>query len=156
MGGNIMDEAILQFVKQKYNLLIGDSSAELIKKTVGSALQTDEVDRMKVKGRDLVSGIPQTIEVDSTEVNESIREQVETIVQTIKTALEQTPPELAGDIVERGMVLTGGGAFLKNLDQLLFEETGLPITIAEDPLSSVAIGSGKTLESIDILRQVMI
>ena len=155
-GGNAIDKAILQFVKQKHNLLIGENSAEQIKTTVGNALPNDKVDRMDVKGRDLFSGIPRIIEVDSTEVNEPIREQVENIVQTVKTALEKTPPELAADIVDKGMVLTGGGALLKNLDKLLSEETGLPVTVAEDPLYSVVTGSGKAIDSFDTLRQLMV
>ena len=111
---------------------------------------------MQIKGRDLVSGIPKIIEIDSDEVRESISEQIETIVETVKIALEQTPPELAADIVDRGIVLTGGGALLQNLDKLLREETGLPITITEDPLSTVVLGSGKALDNLDILREVMI
>ena len=156
VGGNTMDEAILHYVKQRYNLLIGESSAELIKTSIGNALQVDAPERAEVKGRDLVSGTPKIIEIDSVEVNQSIAEHIETIVETVKIALEQTPPELAADIVDQGIVLTGGGALLKNLDKLLHEETGLPVATAEDPLSSVVMGSGKALDSIDILRQVMI
>ncbi|UCG14461.1 MAG: rod shape-determining protein [Deltaproteobacteria bacterium] len=156
VGGDKMDEAILQHIKRKYNLLIGERTAELIKTTIGNAFQVDKVERMQIKGRDLVSGIPKIIEIDSDEVRESITEQIETIVETVKIALEQTPPELAADIVDRGIVLTGGGALTKNLDKLLREETGLPITITEDPLSTVVLGSGKTLDNLDILREVMI
>jgi rod shape-determining protein MreB len=156
VGGNKMDEAILQYVKQRYNLLIGESSAELIKTTIGNASQADQAERMEVKGRDLISGVPKIIELDSAEINRAILEQIEMIVQTVKSALEQTPPELAADIVDRGIVLTGGGALLKNLDELLREETGLSVTISEDPLCSVVLGSGKALDSIDILKQVMI
>jgi len=156
VGGNMMDEAILHYVKQRYNLLIGESSAELIKTSIGNALQVAAPERAEVKGRDLVSGTPKIIEIDSVEVNQSIAEQIETIVETVKIALEQTPPELAADIVDQGIVLTGGGALLKNLDKLLHEETGLPVATAEDPLSSVVMGSGKALDSIDILRKVMI
>ena len=156
VGGNIMDEAILHYIKQRYNLLIGESSAELIKTTIGSASQTDNAERMEVKGRDLITGIPKIMEIDSMEINQSIVEQVDTIVQTVKIALEQIPPELAADIVDQGIVLTGGGALLKNLDRLLHEETGLPVTIAVDPLSSVVLGAGKALDSIDILRQVVV
>jgi rod shape-determining protein MreB len=151
-----MDEAILQHIKRKYNLLIGERTAELIKTTIGNAYPGEVVERMQIKGRDLVSGIPKIIEIDSDEVRESIREQIDTIVETVKIALEQTPPELAADIVDRGIVLTGGGALLKGLDNLLREETGLPITITEDPLSTVVLGSGKALDNIDILREVMI
>jgi rod shape-determining protein MreB len=156
VGGDKMDEAILQHIKRKYNLLIGERTAELIKTTVGNAFAGDKVERMQIKGRDLVSGIPKIIEIDSDEVRESISEQIETIVETVKIALEQTPPELAADIVDRGIVLTGGGALLQNLDKLLREETGLPITITEDPLSTVVLGSGKALDNLDILREVMI
>ncbi len=156
VGGDKMDEAILQHIKRKYNLLIGERTAELIKTTIGNAFAGDSVERMQIKGRDLVSGIPKIIEIDSDEVRESIIEQIETIVETVKIALEQTPPELAADIVDRGIVLTGGGALLKNFDRLLREETGLPITITEDPLSTVVLGSGKALDSLDILREVMI
>jgi rod shape-determining protein MreB len=156
VGGDKMDEAILQHIKRKYNLLIGERTAELIKTTIGNAFQGDKPERMQIKGRDLVSGIPKIIEIDSDEVRESITEQIETIVETVKIALEQTPPELAADIVDRGIVLTGGGALLVKLDQLLREETGLPITITEDPLSTVVLGSGKALDNLDILREVMI
>jgi rod shape-determining protein MreB len=156
VGGDKMDEAILQQIKRKYNLLIGERTAELIKTTIGNAFAGDKVERMQIKGRDLVSGIPKIIEIDSDEVRESISEQIETIVETVKIALEQTPPELAADIVDRGIVLTGGGALLQNLDKLLREETGLPITITEDPLSTVVLGSGKALDNLDILREVMI
>jgi rod shape-determining protein MreB len=156
VGGDKMDEAILQQIKRKYNLLIGERTAELIKTTIGNAFAGDKVERMQIKGRDLVSGIPKIIEIDSDEVREAISEQIETIVETVKIALEQTPPELAADIVDRGIVLTGGGALLQNLDKLLREETGLPITITEDPLSTVVLGSGKALDNLDILREVMI
>jgi rod shape-determining protein MreB len=156
VGGDKMDEAILQHIKRKYNLLIGERSAELIKTTIGNAFQGDKVERMQIKGRDLVSGIPKIIEIDSDETRESITEQIETIVETVKIALEQTPPELAADIVDRGIVLTGGGALLKSFDKLLREETGLPITITEDPLSTVVLGSGKALDNLDILREIMI
>jgi rod shape-determining protein MreB len=156
VGGDKMDEAILQQIKRKYNLLIGERTAELIKTTIGNAYPGDQVDQMQIKGRDLVSGIPKIIEIDSDEVRESITEQIDTILETVKMALEQTPPELAADIVDRGIVLTGGGALLQNLDMLLREETGLPITITEDPLSTVVLGSGKALDSLDILREIMI
>ncbi len=156
VGGDKMDEAILQQIKRKYNLLIGERTAELIKTTIGNAFPGEQVDKMQIKGRDLVSGIPKILEIDSDEVRESISEQIDTILETVKMALEQTPPELAADIVDRGIVLTGGGALLQNLDMLLREETGLPITITEDPLSTVVLGSGKALDSLDILREIMI
>jgi rod shape-determining protein MreB len=156
VGGNHMDEAILQHVKQKYNLLIGDQTAELVKTTIGNAFANNEVEHMDIKGRDLVSGIPKIIGINSDEVREAISDQLQTIVETVKIALEQTPPELAGDVVEKGIMLSGGVALLQNLDKLLHEETGLPIAIAEDPLSNAVIGSGKALDSIDTLRQLMV
>ena len=156
IGGDKMDEAILQHVKRKYNMLIGESSAEDIKMTIGSAYPLDEELVMDVKGRDLVSGIPQNITITSEEVRKAISEPVDSIVQAVRIALEQTPPELAADIVDRGIVLTGGGALLKGLDSLLREETSLPITVVEDPLSTVALGSGKVLDNLDVLREVTI
>ncbi len=156
VAGDKMDEAILQHIKRKYNLLIGISTAEIIKTTIGNAYPTDKVETIEVKGRDLVTGIPKILTIDSDEVRKAISEQVETIVETVRIALEQTPPELAADIVDRGIMLTGGGSLLKNLDVLLREETRLPITITDDPLSAVVMGSGKALDSIDILREVAI
>jgi rod shape-determining protein MreB and related proteins len=156
VGGDKMDEAILQYIKRKYNLLIGLSTAEIIKTTIGNAYPSDHIETIEVKGRDLVTGIPKILTIDSDEVRKSISEQVETIVETVRIALEQTPPELAADIVDRGIVLTGGGAMLKDLDVLLREETKLPITITEDPLSTVVLGSGKALDNMNVLREVMI
>ncbi|MDH3558905.1 MAG: rod shape-determining protein, partial [Deltaproteobacteria bacterium] len=156
LGGDMMDEAIIHHIKQKYNLLIGLHTAESIKITIGNAYSGEKVERMQIKGRDLVSGIPKIIGIDSDEVREAISDQISEIVEIVKDALEQTPPELAADIVESGIVMTGGGALLKNLDKLLKERTGLPITVADDPLSSVVMGSGKALDSIDILNNVMI
>lgn len=156
VGGDKMDEAILQYIKRKYNLLIGLSTAEIIKTTIGNAYPGDKVETIEVKGRDLVTGIPKILTIDSDEVRKAITEQVETIVETVRICLEQTPPELAADIVDRGIVLTGGGALLKNLNVLLGEETRLPITITDDPLSTVVLGSGKALDNIHILREVAI
>jgi rod shape-determining protein MreB len=156
VGGDKMDEAILQYIKNKYNLLIGERSAELIKTTVGNAYRDEKAEQMQIKGRDLITGIPKIIGIDSDEVRQAIIEQIKTIVETVKSALEQTPPELAADIVDNGIVLTGGGALLKGLDKLLREETGLPITITEDPLTTVVLGSGKALDEIDTLREIMI
>ena len=156
VGGDKIDEAILQYVKRKYNLLIGERTAEVIKTTIGTAYPQDEPESIEVKGRDLVSGIPKTLTIDSEEVRLAISEQIDTIIEVVKMALEQTPPELAADIVDRGIFLTGGGALLKNLDILLREETGLPIIIADDPLSAVVLGSGKTLENIELLKEVSI
>jgi rod shape-determining protein MreB len=156
VGGDKIDEAILQYVKRKYNLLIGERTAEVIKTTIGTAFPEEEPESIEVKGRDLVSGIPKTLTIDSEEVRLAISEQVDTIIDAVKVALEQTPPELAADIVDRGIFLTGGGALLKNLDVLLREETGLPINIAEDPLSAVVMGSGMILENIELLKEVSI
>jgi rod shape-determining protein MreB len=156
IGGDKMDEAILQYVKRKYNMLIGESSSEDIKTSIGSAYPLDPELVMDVKGRDLVSGIPQNITITSEEVRQAIAEPVDAIVQAVRIALEQTPPELAADIVDRGIVLTGGGGLLKGLDQLLREETSLPIIVVEDPLSTVALGSGKVLDNLDVLREVTV
>ncbi|MDP2992763.1 MAG: rod shape-determining protein, partial [Deltaproteobacteria bacterium] len=156
VAGDKMDEAILQYIKKKYNLLIGEHSAEMIKNTIGNVMPEKPYDTMDIKGRDLVSGVPKTIIIDADEVREAISEQIDAIVETVKVALEQTPPELAADIVDKGIVLTGGGALLRNLDKLLREETGLPIIIADDPLSSVVLGCGKILDHIDILKEIAI
>jgi rod shape-determining protein MreB len=156
VGGDKMDEAILQHIKRKYNLLIGIRTAEIIKTTIGNAFPSDQIDTIEVRGRDLVTGIPKILTIDSDEIRKAISEQVETIIETVRIALEQTPPELAADIVDKGIVLTGGGALLKNLDLLLREETKLPITITEDPLSTVVLGSGMILDNISILKQVTI
>jgi len=157
VAGDKMDAAITQYIKRKYNLLIGERTAEIIKTTIGNAYpDAQNLDTIEVKGRDLVSGIPKILAIDSEEIRVAISEQIDAIVETVKIALEQTPPELAADIVDSGIVLTGGGALLKNLDKLLREESGLPITVTEDPLSTVALGSGKVLDSIEILKQVMI
>jgi rod shape-determining protein MreB len=156
VGGDKMDESILQHIKRQHNLLIGERTAEMIKTTIGNACSSDKVDTLEIKGRDLITGIPKTLVIDSEEVRRSIAEQIDAIVETVKIALEQTPPELAADIVDRGIVLTGGGALLKGLNVLLSEQTGLPITITEDPLSTVVLGSGKALDNLDLLREVMI
>lgn len=154
IGGDKMDEAIMQFVKRKYNMLIGESTAEQIKMTIGSAYPVDSTRDMEVKGRDLVTGIPQHRVITDEEVREAISEQVDGIVQGVRIALEQTPPELAADIVDRGIVLTGGGALLKGIDALLQHETQLPITVVDDPLTAVVLGSGKALDSIDLYHEI--
>lgn len=157
VAGDKMDAAIIQYIKRKYNLLIGERTAENIKTTIGNAYpDPNNQETMEIKGRDLVTGIPKILTIDSDEVRVAISEQIDAIVETVKIALEQTPPELSADIVDRGIVLTGGGGQLKNLDSLLREETGLPITVTDDPLSTVALGSGKTLDSLEILKQVII
>lgn len=156
VGGDKMDEAIIQHIKRKYNLQIGERSAERIKMTLGNAYPSEEIETMDVKGRDLVSGIPKILTIDSEEIRKAITEPIDTIVETVRIVLEQTPPELAADIVDKGVVLTGGGALLRNLDVLLRKETNLPITITEDPLSTVVLGTGKALENLSILKEVMI
>ncbi len=157
VAGDKMDQAIIQYIKRKYNLLIGERTAEAIKTTIGNAYPNSQnLETMEVKGRDLASGIPKILTIDSEEVRVAITEQIDAIIEAVKIALEQTPPELAADIVDRGIVLTGGGALLKNLDKLLREETSLPIIVADDPLTTVALGSGQTLDSIETLRRVII
>ena len=157
VAGDKMDASIIQYIKRKYNLLIGERTAEIIKTSIGNAYpDLQNLETIEVKGRDLASGIPKILTIDSEEVRVAISEQIEAILETIKIALEQTPPELAADIVDSGIVLTGGGGLLKNLDKLLKEETGLPITITDDPLLTVALGSGRAIDNIEILKQVMI
>jgi rod shape-determining protein MreB len=156
VGGDKLDEAIVQYLKRKYNLLIGDRTAEKIKIEIGSAHPDNEVMSMQVKGRDLVSGIPKTMEINSTEIREALAEPVNTIVEAVRIALERTPPELAADIVDKGIVLAGGGALLRNLDVLLREETGLPVMVCDDPLSAVVMGSGRVLDELELLKQVTV
>ncbi len=157
VAGDKMDASIAQHIKRKYNLLIGERSAEIIKQTIGSAYpDPDSVETIEVKGRDLASGIPKILSIDSEEIRLAISEQIDAIIEIVKLALEQTPPELAADIVDRGIVLTGGGSLLKNLDVLIREETSLPVTVTDDPLSTVALGSGAALDDIEMLKQVVI
>lgn len=156
VGGNKMDEAIMGYVKRKYNLLIGERTAETIKMTIGTAYPEREMRAMEVKGRDLVGGVPKTIELKSEEAFEALQEPVGAIVESVKVALERTPPELASDIVDKGMVMVGGGSLLRNLDVLLHEATGLPVVLAEEPLTAVALGTGRTLDEISLLREITI
>jgi len=156
VASNEMDEAIIQYIKRKYNLLIGERTSEQIKIEIGSAYPLDEPITMEIKGRDLVEGIPKTLTLTDAEVREALAETVGVIVDAVRVALEKTPPELSADIMDKGIVLTGGGAMLKNLDRRLREETGLPIAIAEDPLSSVALGTGAMLADVDLLRKISI
>ncbi len=156
VGGDKMDEAIINYVKRKYNLLIGERSAEYIKIRIGTAYPTDEIDSIEVKGRDLVLGVPKTLEIKSEEVREALAEPVNAIVEAVKMALEKTPPELSADIVDKGIVLVGGGSCLKNMDVLLRETTGLPVMLAEDPLTAVAIGTGRCLDELKLLKEVTI
>jgi len=155
VAGDMIDQAIIQHIKRKYNLLIGEGTAEQIKMTVASAFPLEEEITTEVKGRDLVAGLPKVIGIGSEEVRMAIAEPLNTIVEAVKVALEQTPPELAADIVDRGIVLTGGGALLKNLDVLLREETQLPVTIADNPLTTVVLGSGKALDDLDLFKELL-
>jgi rod shape-determining protein MreB len=154
VASNEMDEAIIQYIKRKYNLLIGERTAEAIKIEIGSAYPLDEPISMEIKGRDLVEGVPKTLNLTDAEVREALAETVGIILDAVRVALEKTPPELSADIMDKGIVLTGGGSMLKNLDRRLREETGLPIATAEDPLSSVALGTGAMLADVDLLRKI--
>jgi rod shape-determining protein MreB len=156
VGGDKMDEAIINHVKRRYNLLIGERTAELIKISIGTAFPNPEIHSMEVKGRDLVAGVPKTLEIKSDEVLEALQEPINAVVESVKIALERTPPELAADIVDKGIVMVGGGALLRNLDVLLREQTGLPVMLAEDPLTAVALGTGRCLDEIALLREVTI
>ena len=156
VAGDEMDEAVLNYIKRKYNLLIGERTAEDIKIQIGSAYPLQKRKTMEVKGRDLVAGIPKTLLISDEEIREALAEPFSTIVEAVKTALERTPPELAADIVDKGIIIAGGGSMIPGLDQLLREETGLPITTAENPLLAVALGTGKVLEEIELLKKVSI
>jgi rod shape-determining protein MreB len=156
MAGDKMDEAIVHYMKRKYNLAIGERTAERIKIEVGSAYPDKDgsVQTMEVKGRDLVAGLPKTIEITSDEIREALSEPINSIVEAVRASLDKTPPELSADIVEKGIVLAGGGALLTNLDLLLREETGLPVIVSEDPLTAVVRGSGEVLDELDLLKKV--
>ena len=154
IAGNEIDEAIIQYIKKKYNLLIGEKSAEQVKIQIGSAYPLDEPMTMEIKGRDLREGIPKTCVVDDQEIRESLEGVVSAIINAVRIALEKTPPELSADIIDRGIVLTGGGALLKNLDKRLREETQLPVFITEDPLTTVVLGAGKMLDDLDLLKKI--
>jgi rod shape-determining protein MreB len=156
VGGDKMDEAIIAYLKRKYNLLIGEQSAERVKCTIGNAHPDGEAKTMEVKGRDMVAGVPKTVIVNSDEIRDALTEPINAITEAVMMALERTPPELSADIVDKGIVLTGGGALLKNLDVLLREETGLPVMVSDDPVSAVVLGSGKALDHLDLLREVTI
>ena len=156
VAGDKMDEAIVQYVKRKYNLLIGERTAELIKINIGTAYPEENPQTREVKGRDLVTGIPKTLEINGEEVREALAESINTIMDTVRITLEGTPPELAADIVDKGIILVGGGALLKNLDILLREVTSLPITIADNPLSSIVLGAGMVLDNEQLLRTVTV
>lgn len=153
MAGNKLDEAIVNYVKREFNLAIGERTAEEIKMNIGSAYPSGEEKTMDIRGRDLISGLPKTLTITSTHVREALRESLVAIVDGIKNTLEDTPPELAADIMERGIVLAGGGALLKGLDMLVKYETGMPVYVADDPLDCVVLGAGKALENIDTLQR---
>jgi rod shape-determining protein MreB len=156
VAGNEMDNAIMEHLKHKYSLLIGERTAEAIKIQIGSAFPLDKPLTMEIKGRNLIEGVPKTLTIDDREIREALAECVAAIVNAIRVALEQTPPELSADIIDRGIILTGGGAMLKKLDQRIREETGLLVSIAEDPLASVVLGTGKMLKDFESLRRVAI
>ncbi|NPV43203.1 MAG: rod shape-determining protein [Firmicutes bacterium] len=158
IGGDEMDESIVLYIKRVYNLMIGERTAEQIKIEIGSAFPGEKEDKMEVRGRDLVTGLPKTIKISSEEIREALKEPVSSIIDAVKISLENTPPELAADIMDKGIVMTGGGSLLKGLDRLLKEETGMPVHIAENPIDCVALGTGKALESVESekLRRVLI
>ncbi|MGD0497175.1 MAG: rod shape-determining protein [Bryobacteraceae bacterium] len=156
VAGNEMDDAVMQYLKRKYNLLIGERTAEAIKIEIGSAFPLDKPLSMEIKGRNLIEGVPRTIVVHDEEIREALGECVATIINAIRVALERTPPELSADISDRGIVLTGGGALLKNLDKRIREETGLPVSIADEPLASVVLGTGRMLSDFKLLRKISI
>jgi rod shape-determining protein MreB len=156
VGGDKQDEAIVQFIKRRHNLMIGERTAELIKITIGSAYPGEEIRTMEIKGRDLVAGVPKTVLISDEEIRDCLLEPINQILDAVRVSLERTPPELASDIVDRGIVLAGGGSLLRNLDSLISEETGLPVTLAADPLTSVVMGAGMALDEIDLLKDVTI
>lgn len=155
VGGDELDESIVNYIKKEYNLMIGERTAENIKIDIGSADGEEEKKLMDIRGRDLVSGLPKTLEISSSEIYDALKEPVVNIIEAIKTTLEKTPPELASDIIEQGIMLTGGGALLEGIDRLIMEETGMPVRIAEEPLDCVAIGTGLALENIEVLRKTL-
>src|SRR3972149_1712378 len=156
VGGDKMDECVAQYIKRKYNLLIGERTAELIKMMIGSAYPGDVIQTMEIKGRDLVAGVPKTVLITDEEIRDSLLEPIHQIVEAVRISLERTPPELASDILDRGIVLAAGGALLRNLDILLKEETGLPVMLADDPLTAVVMGAGEALDEISLLREVAV
>ena len=155
VGGNKFDDSIVSYVKKEYNLMIGERTAEDIKISIGSTFKEDQESDMQIRGRDLISGLPKTVEISSTEVREALKEPISAIIDAIKSTLEKTPPELASDIMENGIMLTGGGALLRGLDKLIKQETGMPVTIADEPLDCVALGTGKSVEDQEIFEKVL-
>ena len=155
VGGNKFDDSIVSYVKKEYNLMIGERTAEDIKISIGSTFKEDQESDMQIRGRDLISGLPKTVEISSTEIREALKEPISAIIDAIKSTLEKTPPELASDIMENGIMLTGGGALLRGLDKLIKQETGMPVTIADEPLDCVALGTGKSVEDQEIFEKVL-
>jgi len=153
IAGDRLDDAILQYVKRRYNLMIGERTAQEMKVTIGAAIPLDEELKMEIRGRDQISGLPKTLTVQSSDVTAAIQDSLATIVSVVRSVLERTPPELASDVIDRGIVLTGGGALLRHLDILLTQETGVPCHIAENPLDCVAIGAGVALEYLDVIKR---
>jgi rod shape-determining protein MreB len=153
VGGDELDSFIANYIKKEYSLMIGERTSEQIKIEIGAAIDDHFLGNMEIRGRDLVSGLPKTIEITSSEIYEALREPVSNIIDAIKATLEKTPPELSSDVMEYGIVLTGGGALLYGLDKLITDETGIPVIIAENPLDCVALGTGKALDSIDLLKR---
>jgi len=156
IAGDAMDQAIISYIRKQYNLTIGERTAEQIKMQIGTARVDDVDETMEIRGRDLVTGLPKTIEISASEISESLKESIAAIIDGVKKTLEKTPPELSADVMERGIVLTGGGALLRNLDKVISDETKMPVFIAENPLDCVAIGTGKALEHIDLIRSQQI
>ncbi|NLY56620.1 MAG: rod shape-determining protein [Firmicutes bacterium] len=156
VAGDELDEAIVQHIRRNYNLMIGERSAEEVKKQIGSAYDLGDDETMEVRGRDLVSGLPKTVTVTSEEIREALAEPVAAIVEAVRSTLERTPPELSADIMDKGVILAGGGALLKGLDRLLSEETGMPVLVADDPMACVAIGTGAALEHFDVMKRVLV
>ncbi|MBI1870033.1 MAG: rod shape-determining protein [Chlamydiae bacterium] len=156
VGGDEMDDAIIQYLKRTYNLMIGERTAENVKIAIGSAAPLPEEISIDVKGRDLVSGLPKTIVINSEEIRGALLETISTIIEAVRISLERCPPELAADLVDRGLILAGGGALLRGIDRLLAEETGLPVNVADDPLSAVAMGTGRVLDELDFLKKVIV
>lgn len=156
IAGDELDDAIVHYIKKEYNLMIGERTAEEIKMTIGGAYPKPKEEKMNIRGRDLITGLPKNLEITSSEINEALKEPVNAIIDSIKYTLEKTPPELASDIMDRGIMLTGGGALLHGLDKLIHQETGMPVSIAERPLDCVALGTGKVLDEIETLKKVLI
>ena len=155
VGGDEFDAAIISYIKKKYNLLIGERTAETIKLQIGSAYPFEVEETMSIKGRNLLNGLPENIEISSDEIREAFKEPIESVLDAVHVTLEKTPPELAADIIEQGITLTGGGALLRGLDKLINQETGMPVNVAENPLDCVVDGTGMVLEDIDRLRDVL-